>query len=268
MKIAVIQAWQDAVRAEAEAPEESLCGAVLAWDGEYRKGDKLVLSGLKPGSIYAIKADAALEEALVYTEQESIIYEIPFYEKKESMNPLCFTGNRHYLSIRRARTFETESYRNLAKNPFDQHAASGAYPHASANVETRGESVFAAKNAIDGVFAATCHGEWPFASWGINRQKDAEFCLDFGRPVDFDRIELYTRADFPHDSYWTEATFTFSDGTSEVVQMQKKIQEPHVFAIKRNGIRWLKLGNLIKAPDESPFPALVQIAVYGTEHKA
>lgn len=54
------------------------------------------------------------------------------------------------------------------------------YPHATANVETRGESVFAAKNAIDGVRANRSHGEWPYESWGINMQDDAAMKLDFG----------------------------------------------------------------------------------------
>ena len=140
------------------------------------------------------------------------------------------------------------------------------YPHASANVETRGEAVFAARNAIDGCIATLSHGEWPYESWGINRQDDAEFTLDFGREVSFDRIVLYTRADFPHDNWWTEATFTFSDGSSETVTMDKKVQEPHIFDISREGIRWIKLGNLIKADDPSPFPALVQIEVYGKDN--
>ena len=49
---------------------------------------------------------------------------------------------------------------------------------ASANVETRGESVFAARNAIDGVKANRSHGAWPFESWGINRQDDAQLTLE------------------------------------------------------------------------------------------
>jgi hypothetical protein len=37
------------------------------------------------------------------------------------------------------------------------------------------------------------------------------------------------------------------------------------FEIRKKGIEWIKLGNLIKADDPSPFPALTQIEVYGTE---
>ena len=72
-----------------------------------------------------------------------------------------------------------------------------------------GEAVFAARNAIDGVTANLSHGKWPYESWGINQQDDAQMTLDFGRPVDIDKIVLYTRADFPHDNWWESVTFTF-----------------------------------------------------------
>ena len=45
----------------------------------------------------------------------------------------------------------------------------------------------------------------------------------------------------------------------------EKSYEPHNLDITRKGITWLKFGNLIKADDPSPFPALTQIEVYGTD---
>lgn len=97
-------------------------------------------------------------------------------------------------------------------------------------------------------------------------QDDAELTLEFGRPVDFDKILLYTRADFPHDNWWTQVTLTFSDGTEETVELEKS-SRAHVIPLVRKAITWLKLGRLIKADDPSPFPALTQIEVYGTESK-
>ena len=263
MQIQVYNDWDHVPKALEQGTDQ----VVLAWDGEYRKGDVIEFSGLEPGQFYVVRADAALDEALVYVDCESILYPVPFYEKKTSYNPLCFFGNRHYLSIRRARDFEIRRYRNLALNPFDQHEACGVYPHASANVETRGEAVFAARNAIDGVLAAKSHGEWPYESWGINRQDDAALTLEFGRPVDIDEIRLYTRADFPHDNWWVMGTLVFSDGTSMQLPMEKKVGEPHCFKLDqaKSGITWVRLEELIKAEDPSPFPALTQIEVYGTE---
>ncbi len=48
---------------------------------------------------------------------------------------------------------------------------------------------FAARNAIDGIFANEYHGEYPWTSWGINQDPKAELHLDFGRPVIIERFE-------------------------------------------------------------------------------
>ena len=263
MRIAVYDDWIE----EPKAFEEDNGSVVLTWDGEYRNKGRIEFTDLIPDKFYFVKVDAAIDEALVLIKSDKVVYKIPFYEKKTSYNPIAFVGNRHIISIREAEDFEINSYRNLAANPFDQHEEASVYPHASANVETRGEAVFAARNAIDGTIATKHHGDWPYESWGINMQDDAEFKLDFGRPVDIDRIDLYTRADFPHDNWWRAATFSFSDGTTETVSIEKEITKPHTFMISRKAVSWIKLGNLIKADDPSPFPALSQIKVFGTEAK-
>ncbi len=263
MKIEVYNDWDHVPKATAEGNDQ----AILAWDGEYRKGDVIEFSDLTPGRFYMVRVDAAIAESFVLITETSVRYPIPFYEKKESQNPLAFFGNRHYISIRFARDHEVGAYKNLALNPFDQHEFCGVYPHASANVETRGESVFAARNAIDGILATASHGEWPYESWGINRRDDAALTLDFGRKVDIDEIRLYTRADFPHDNWWIRATLTFSDESMETLSMEKKCGEPHIFPIRKTGITSLTLKDLIKADDPSPFPALTQIEVYGLEAK-
>ena len=236
---------------------------LMVFEGEYKPGDRICFGTDEKESYYVIRVDGAMDEAYVYLTRETLEYVIPFGEKKISCNPVSFTGDRHYITMRKAEDYENSCYRNLAKNVMDQHGDPGCYPHVHANVETRGESVFAARNAIDGVVANESHGQWPYESWGINRQDDAELTLEFGRPVDMDRIVLYTRADFPHDNWWVQATLTFSDGSREVVHMEKSVS-PHVFAIEKKQITWLKLSDLIKADDPSPFPALTQIQVYGT----
>lgn len=236
--------------------------AVMAFKGEYEEGDRICFAVPEANCHYVLRVDDCMDQSLVYLTRPEFVFTIPFEEQKISYNPKAFTGERHYLLIRKAEAFEVESYRNLAFNPADQHGDQGCFPHAHANVETRGEAVFAARNAIDGVLANESHGRWPFESWGINKQDDAEITLEFGRPVDFDTIVLYTRADFPHDNWWVQADIEFSDGTTERIVMEKSIA-PHRFSIVRKNITWLKLGRLIKADDPSPFPALSQIEVYG-----
>ncbi len=257
-----ITVWNGNGEVKAQASESDQ--ALLVYEGIYEDGDTITFETTEINTHYVIRIDDAMDESLVYVTKEKVVYVIPFDEKKISYNPQCFAGERHYITMRKAADYEVKAYRNLAKNVMDQHGDPGCFPHAHANVETRGESVFAARNAIDGVLANLSHGAWPYQSWGINRQDDAEITLEFGRPVDFDTIVLYTRADFPHDNWWVNATFTFSDGTTEVVDMEKSIK-PHVFSIAKKNITWIKLGKLIKADDPSPFPALTQIEVYGTE---
>lgn len=247
---------------KAQASDENQ--VILVWEGCYEDGDKIIFKAAETGAFYVIRVDDGMDEAVVYVTEQEVVYDIPFDEKKTSYNPKAFTGTRHYLSLRPAKAQETAGCRNLAKNVMDQHGDRGCFPHASANVETRGEAVFAARNAIDGVLATASHGEWPYQSWGINRQDDAELTLEFGRPVDVEQVVLYTRADFPHDNWWIKGTLTFSDGTEEAIALTKT-GGPQEFPISRKGITWLKLGNLIKADDPSPFPALTQIEVYGAE---
>lgn len=227
----------------------------------YEEGDRIVLETDTRNIHLHWQVDDALGDAFVYI-TDNVSYEIPFGERRASMSPKVFYGGRHYLYAEIARDDEVTAYRNLALNPADQHQEVSCYPHASANVETRGESVFAARNAIDGVRANRSHGEWPYASWGINRQDDAAMRIAFGRPVVADRIVLYTRSDFPHDSWWQQATVRFSDGSEEVLSMDKSARA-HVFGITPREITWLELCDLIRADDPSPFPALSQIEVYG-----
>lgn len=296
MRIQVYNDWDQIPKAESSGREE----AILAWHGEYCVGDVIRFDGLETGNFYVVKVDAALDDALVYMTADAVRFQVPFNEHKAGYNPLAFAGCRHYISIRKARPEELYSRHNLARNPLDQETetiydgtkanhrkgqiggigtASGegtgaggtiracethVFPHASDNLGTPRNPDFAARNAIDGTIAVSCHGEWPYESWGIDRRGDAQFRLDFGYGADIDEIALYTRADFPHDSWWKRGTFHFSDGTEIPLAMEKRSQSPHILGnLKLSNITWLTLGDLEKADDPSPFPALTQIEVYG-----
>ena len=227
----------------------------------YEEGDMIELAVSEKNVYLNWQVDDAMGPAFVYV-TDNVYYAIPFGEKRISYSPKVFSGDRHYLYAEVARQDEIEAYRNLALNPADQHRDVPCFPHATANVETRGESVFAAKNAIDGVRANLSHGQWPYESWGINRQDDAAMKVDFGRKIRTDKVVLYTRADFPHDNWWVQATLKFSDGTAQDFPLEKSLRG-HVLTFPEKEITWIELCNLIKADDPSPFPALSQIEVYG-----
>ena len=233
------------------------------YDGEYKKGDKIQLSADRNAIFTIVKLDDTMDYS--YTFLNGIFtMEIPFDEKKMAHNPKSFTGKRHYFYAREARAEEIKARKNLALNVWDCHENTALFPHTSANVETRGESVFASRNAIDGLLANTFHGEWPYSSWGINKNPEAELTLDFGRKVKADEVVIYLRADFPHDAWWTQGSITFSDGSTLTMNFEKHGKAQR-FTFPEKEITSLKLHSLIKADDPSPFPALTQIEVYGTE---
>ena len=238
---------------------EGACSLVC--EAQYQEGDVIVLESSEKNIHVWMQVDDAMGPAFCYI-TGNVSYRIPFGEKRISYSPKVFSGDRHYLYARVARPDEITAYRNLALNVCDQHGDTHCYPHAFANVETRGEAVFAARNAIDGVCENRSHGAWPYQSWGINRRDDAEMTVDFGREVETDKIVLCTRADFPHDNWWKQVTLTFSDGSSIDWELEKS-RLPHVLSIEKKRITWVMLSRLIKADDPSPFPALSQIEVYG-----
>ena len=89
--------------------------AILVFEGQYEEGDVIVLSTEKTDAHYVVRIDDCMDESLVYITKREVTYFIPFGEKKVSYNPKAFTGERHYLTIRTATSYEEESYRNLGK---------------------------------------------------------------------------------------------------------------------------------------------------------
>lgn len=238
--------------------------ATLVFRGEYELGDHILVSSSEKGIHVWLQVDDALGAEYVYL-KDNISYRVPFAEKKSNITPKAFTGNLHYLYVRDVQPEEVGQYRNLARNVCDQHDISNLYPHAWANVETRGEAKFFACNAIDGMCENRSHGVWPYQSWGINRQDDATLTIEFGRPIETDKVIIFTRADFPHDNWWTQVTLTFSDGTSIDWHLQDRCRFMQTIKFDAKTITWIRMERMIKADDPSPFPALSQIEVYGRE---
>jgi len=227
----------------------------------YEEGDVVVLEYCGEPRYFMFQADDAMGAALLYV-KGNVVVRVPFGEARRGYSPKAFAGSRHYIYARFAAQEEIDAYRNQALNVYDSHENVNSYPHASANVETRNESVFAARNAIDGVKANSAHGEWPYASWGINRDPEACLKIDFGHEIETDKIVIYLRADFPHDNWWKELTLAFSDGSCVTANL-KKLSTGQAISFEKRNITWVEVKKLIKAESESPFPALTQIEVYG-----
>jgi hypothetical protein len=235
----------------------------LVYRADYEEGDQLVLRSSEAGHVN-LSLDAALLPAQVYLRQSPFSFLIPFGERRKPYAPQAFLGPVHRLHVRQVEPFEVSARRNLALNPADQNGNAALFPHATANVETRGEAQFAVRNAIDGEKANSKHGSWPFTSWGINRDPQAALTIEFGRAVEVDEIVLYLRADFPHDAWWEKGSVTFSDGGTLSLELVKSAAGQR-FAFPKRLVEWIRLHGLIKADDPSPYPALTQIEVWGRD---
>ena len=247
----------------AVASAEQATETYLVFKEEYQEGDQIRFTPEQAGFV-TLQFDAVLGRATVYSNGQPFVMNIPFGQKHDCYQESVFKGALHFLWARKAYEWEHNCYRNLSLNPYDCHEDDSLFPHSRANIETRGESVFASRNAIDGIVASNWHGLWPWASWGINRDPNAALTLDFGRTVVIDRIIFYTRADFPHDAWWDKGTIAFSDGSEMVFDLKKK-DGPQEFTFPEKRISSLVLDRLIKSDDPSPFPALIQLEVYGKE---
>ena len=245
------------VLASAEHPEE----AWLSVDRVYQEGDEIRITG--PARL-RVRMDQALRSGEVFLPAGVMTWRVPFGEHRLAYAPGTFEAPRHIICAKAVPEHEWHAVRNLSRNPADLRGETDFYPHCTANVETRNEACFCARNVIDGIRMNTFHGEWPFQSWGIGAREDAWCRLDLGREVIAERMALTLRADFPHDAYWTEGHVILSDG-SEIAFPLEKTGDRQWIDLGGRRIRWLRLERMIKSDDPSAFPALTQWEVFGRD---
>lgn len=235
--------------------------AMLIYNAIYEKGDVIVMRSDAERFVVAQLEDS-IQPVFGWLSGEYIL-PVPFERGRRNYSPKCFTGNLHLLWAREAYSYETFEYRNLALNPLDNHRNNAFFPHAKANAETRNDPEFAARNAINGNLCSSLHGGWPYESWGINKQDDAEINIDFGRKVNIEKLIITLRADFPHDNWWKQATITFSDGSVYEPRFVKT-GNPQCFEVNKREVTWISMGKMIKdETDPSPYPALTQLEAWG-----
>lgn len=266
-----VQDAQGAIVATSQTHSKSSKSALatLIFDREYQPGDRIVFSGPRR---MALTVDETISECLVYnpgTSQERIVYEIPHGRAEaqtgSAYSPESFAGKSHRITLRTLTRQETTSYRNLALNPCDllqpSEQAPQFYPHASSNSVSRSLFDFEARNAIDGVTQNGHHGVWPYQSWGPQLRTDIWWKVDFGRPVELDKVRLMIRADFPHDSYWKSLDLEFSDGSKVPLQIGSSAAFQD-FSFRKRKVSWMRIANVIPE-DPTKWCALIEIEAWG-----
>ena len=235
--------------------------ALLYLDHLWEEGDTVEIIS-SPGSHLWIHLGVSIPGGEVYCPEGLFVWKVPAGEHRLAYAPQAFTQHRNILSARLMTAAELDLPRDVARNPLDLRGDTCFFPHCTANVETRGESVFAARNVIDGLRFNTSHGEWPFESWGIGAREDAWCRIDFGREILAERMALTLRADFPHDAWWTAGHVVGSDG-SDISFALRKTGERQWIDLGRRRVSWLRLERMIKSSDPSAFPSLRAWEVIG-----
>ena len=260
IKIALVDAGGKCVK-------ESLTGK-LELDRKYVKGDRIVVTG---GKDLAVKVDEHYAETLLFAPKEKVDFPIPLwpvgkYAKKYPHPPKAFQGEKHVITARAATAKEIEAYRNMAVNPMDSRGKSPAYPHASSNSEWGEAAVFSAKTAIDGFVEATGdHHSWPRQSWGPylpgGKHPEPELTIDFGRPVEIDKLVIVGRYNVRQGGYWKEATVEFSDGSKVTIKPEYngKRQE---FPTKKRVVTSMKFTKLVPNIPKK-YAAFVEVEAWG-----
>ena len=236
--------------------------ALLRVDRTYEDGDRVEI--VSDDKHLMVQMDATLLPGEVYLPNGRMTWRVPAGEHRLAYCPVAFQGGRHIVMARRMTAEEVAARRNIARNPSDLRGDTDFFPHCTANVETRNESCFAARNVIDGMRHNTFHGEWPFQSWGIGAREDAWCLIDFGREVTVDEMALTLRADFPHDAYWVSGHVVLSDG-AEVAFDLDKTGDRQFISLGEHHVTWMRLERMQKSDDPSAFPALIEWEVFGRD---
>lgn len=245
--------------------------AELAFDRDYQPGDRIIFNG--PQRV-AVHLDETMPECMLFlpaSSQENISYEIPYGREEQNtgsaFSPESFAGKSHRVTLRALNKRELADYRNLALNPCDfrvtEQAPPPVFPHATSNSVSRNAFDFEARNAIDGVSQNGHHGVWPYQSWGPQLRTDLWWKLDFGRPVELDKIRLMVRADFPHDGYWTSADVEFSDGSHLPIQITSSADFQD-FSFPKRRISWLRLTHLVPS-DPAKWCSFIEVEAWGRD---
>lgn len=243
--------------------------ALLHVEGSYsaKQGVKITLP---EGQKYvAVGLNSKLGEQIVYCPDG--VFEYKFPSNMGSIFPTALNDRtdvvyiNNIISARIPTDDELTATRNLAQNVYDLKDSVDQFPHASTNSVADNNAIqYESRCAIDGFTANQGHGTWPVQSWGPDKATiDSNMIsVDFGRDVKLDSLEIIIRCDFPHDTWFTGAVVTLSDGTEKHIDMYKT-DDAMVFDMGGVTTSSIKLSGFTTATDN--WAAITEIRAIGSD---
>ena len=239
----------------------------------YQPGDRIVISG---SEYMTVQIDENVPQSEVYLPEGEMKMQIPFGDGERADRQCwgmdAFSGNIHTITARKTTPERLAVYRNLAVNPSANWKMATSYPHANASSVYRNQSVWSAKAAIDGMTGY--HKFWkgkkqnnhfyPNQAWGPAQVDKPWMQIDFGRRVKVNKVIIYLRDYFNHDTHWEEGELLFSDGStiSFTINPKKAGAQEVVFPEKEvSHLRIQKLTN----PNKIGWASFAEVEVYGND---
>ncbi len=215
-----------------------------------------------------VSFDESQKKSIVYLSENGFIYEFPYDAALAAYDKESWTADRHHIVLEAADGYDV---RNIALNSIDKPESKNVYPHAWANMVTRNDPCFEAKNAIDGVCDNTSHGNYPYHSWAAGAREDMIYTIDFGAEVSIEKLTFYLRADFPHDTYWKALDVKFDDGSTATASFEMTADGQDLALDEPKITKTVTFINFKQAVEPLSWAALSQVEVYGNyikeEHK-
>lgn len=243
--------------------------AILNVEGSYSAKQSVKIT-LPEGQKYiAVGLNSKLGEQIVYCPNG--VFEYKFPSNMGSIFPTALNDKtdvvyiNNVISARIPTDDELTAQRNLAENVYDLKDSADQFPHAETNSVADNNAVqYESRCAIDGFTANQAHGTWPVQSWGPDKATmDKNYItVDFGREVKLDALEIIIRCDFPHDTWFTGAEVTLSDGTTRHIDMYKT-EDAMVFDMGGAVTSSIKLSGFTTAEDN--WAAITEIRAIGSD---
>jgi|GEM_PF-6766553 len=135
-------------------------------DKPYQAGGSIVIWTDRWPVMLEISLDDHINSSKIWLTADRMDFTVPTGEQHDAYPPLAFTGKPGCITVGVISPTISSEITNLSRNPYDSRGHSMYYPHCSASVETRDESVFAARNTIDGICENASHGSWTISELG------------------------------------------------------------------------------------------------------
>ena len=216
-----------------------------------------------------VSFDETQKPSIVYLPEKKLVYEFPYDAMLVAYDMDSWLSNSHHIILKTT----TEGYetRNIALNSIDKPESKNVYPHAWANMVTRNDPCFEAKNAIDGICDNSGHGNYPYHSWAAGAREDMVYKIDFGCEVLIEKLTFFLRADFPHDTYWKSLDVQFDDGSTAKADFEMTASGQDLVLDEPKTTKTITFINFKQATEPLSWAALSQVEVYGNyikeEHK-